>query len=67
MKTKEKLIKMNGLKPGDLFSFRTIKRPIFWRFIEYRNDELIYEGIRDNKYQFKSPIREQNVLVKRTN
>lgn len=58
------IVKMNELNSGDLFSFRTIRQPIYWRFIKYRNDELIYEGIRDNKYQFKSPIRTQNVLVK---
>jgi hypothetical protein len=64
--SKEKiLIKMNELKPGDLFSFRTETTPIYWRFVEYRDDKLIYEGIRDNKYQFSSPIRIQNVMVKR--
>lgn len=58
------LTKMNELKPGDLFSFRTERTPIWWRFVEYKEDKLIYEGIRDNKYQYKSPIRMQYVLVK---
>ena len=62
--TTTELIKMNELKPGDLFSFRTYNTPVYWRFVEYRGEELIYRGIRNSDYEYKSIIRDQNVLVK---
>jgi len=45
---KTKLVKISELKKGDLFSFRTIMRPIFWRFVNLCNDIIVYEEIRSN-------------------
>jgi len=39
-------ININELKNGDIFSFRTIKRPIWWRYIEVKEGEFTYEEIR---------------------
>jgi hypothetical protein len=55
MATKDgQLIKVSELKNGDLFSFRTIKKPIWWRFLEIKDGLIIYEAIKDKNYQFTS-------------
>lgn len=40
------IIGINELKEGDIFSFRTIKTPIWWRFISVIPGEIHYEEIK---------------------
>ena len=44
--TKQYIAKLEELENGDKFSFRTIKTPIWYRFIEIKDGILIYEEIR---------------------
>jgi hypothetical protein len=64
MKDGQLLIKVTELKNGDLFSFRTIKKPIWWRFIEIKDGVIVYEGIRNKTYQYTSPSIWIKVLKK---
>jgi len=61
MKIKRKLTKITELEEGDLFSFRTLMRPIWWRFIEIKEGEIIYEEIR-SKYRHSSTFVDSIVL-----
>jgi len=58
---KTDLIYIFNLKKGDIFSFRTIQKPIWWRFIEIKEMEIIYEEIR-SKYRHRSPLVKSIVL-----
>jgi len=55
------LIYIFNLKKGDIFSFRTIQKPIWWRFIEIKKGKVIYEEIR-NKYRHSSNQINSTVL-----
>jgi len=61
MKTKEEFAKINDLQSGDIFSFRTYKKPIWWRFIEINDREVVYEEIK-NKYRHNSTLINSIVL-----
>ena len=63
MKTEPIKIKIDDLKTGDIFSFRTIERPIWWRFIKFEKGELIYEEIR-SKYRHKA-VHTATIILKR--
>ena len=60
---KTELTNLSSLKEGDIFSFRTIKRPIWWRFESYSGSILIYEEIR-SKFRHISMINDWCVLKK---
>jgi len=55
------IVKIIELKTDDIFSFRTIMKPIWWRFIEIRDDLIIYEEIRS---KFRHSTSFKNILVK---
>ncbi|MFA5715028.1 MAG: hypothetical protein WC998_04780 [Candidatus Paceibacterota bacterium] len=60
---KTEIIKTTELNEGDIFSFRTILKPIWFRFIEFEQGVLVYEEIRNkfrhtaNMYCFQSVKR----------
>ena len=43
---KTEIVKITELKEGDLFSFRTITSPIYWRFLSFIQGVITYEEIR---------------------
>jgi hypothetical protein len=47
------IVNITELKKGDIFSFRTVMKPIYWRFIEIKQGVVYYEEIR-SKYQHTS-------------
>jgi hypothetical protein len=53
-------IRSSDLKNGDIFSFRIIKKPIWWRFIEIKNGTFIYEEIRS---KFRHTTKDNNEFV----
>jgi hypothetical protein len=63
MKTEPILIKITELRFGDIFSFRTIKRPIWWRFVTIAEGDIIYEEIR-SKFRHTTPIIDVKILKK---
>jgi hypothetical protein len=58
-----KIVNVADLKEGDLFSFKTIKRPVFFRFVKLENGIITYEEIKSH-YQFTTSHTWQNVLKK---
>ena len=66
MKVKRKLIKITELKEGDIFSFRTLMTPIWWRFIGIKEGTIVYEEIR-SKYKHNSTLIDSTVFKKNIN
>jgi hypothetical protein len=52
---KTELIKITELKKDDIFSFRTVMKPIYFRFIEVKQGIIIYEEIK-SKFKHTSQI-----------
>jgi hypothetical protein len=57
-------IKINELKEGDLFSFRTYTRPIWWRFIKLKDSILTYEEIK-SKFKHHTRIELFPIVLKK--
>lgn len=47
-KMKTSIVKISELKKGDIFSFKTIMTPIWWRFISFNQGIISYEEIKNN-------------------
>lgn len=61
MSTHSILTSVSELKQGDIFSFRTIKRPIWWRFVQNEEGIILYEEIKSG-FRHTSTFRNQTVL-----
>jgi hypothetical protein len=59
---KNEIVDINDLKEGDIFSFRTEAKPIWWRFIQIKQGSLIYEEIRS---KYRHSLEYIFVLVKK--
>jgi hypothetical protein len=58
---KTEIIKITELKEGDIFSFRTILKPIWFRFIKIEQWVLTYEEIK-TKFRHTTNIFSLNLV-----
>jgi hypothetical protein len=50
---KSEIVKITELKKDDIFSFRTVMKPIYFRFVELKQGIITYEEIK-SKFQHTS-------------